>query len=100
VTLAACSTGVRPEAVGGVRLLGDDVVGLPASFLEGGAVAALVSVTPAGASEAVTFFHAYHAARLDGCTPLNAFATAQRTMLADDRWKIRRWAGFTLYGCT
>jgi CHAT domain-containing protein len=99
VTLAACSTGVRPEVAGGVRLLGDDVVGLPASFLEAGAVAALVSVTPAGDREATTFFHAYHTGRLDGCTPLEAFAAAQRSMLADDRWKIRRWAGFTLYGC-
>jgi CHAT domain-containing protein len=99
VTLAACSTGVRPEAAGGVRLLGDDVVGLPASFLEAGAAAVLVSVTPVGASEATTFFHAYHAARLDDTAPLEAFAAAQRSMRADDRWEIRRWVGFTLYGC-
>ena len=99
VTLAACSTGVRPEAAGGVRLLGDDVVGLPASFLEAGAAAVLVSVTRAGDREATAFFHAYHAARLVNSTPLEAFAAAQRTMLADDRWKIRRWVGFTLYGC-
>jgi CHAT domain-containing protein len=99
VTLAACSTGVRPEAAGGVWLLGDDVVGLPASFLEAGAAAVLVSVTRAGDREATAFFRAYHSARLDNSTPLEAFATAQRRMLEDDRWKIRRWVGFTLYGC-
>ncbi|KRR22662.1 hypothetical protein CQ14_31155 [Bradyrhizobium lablabi] len=87
-------------AAGGVRLLGDDVVGLPAGFLEAGAAAALVSVTEAGDRETATFFNAYHAARLDGCTPLKAFAATQRRMLADERWPIRRWAGFTLYGCT
>lgn len=99
VTLAACSTGVRPEAAGGVRLLGDDVVGLPAALLEAGAASILVSVTLAGAKEAGSFFCAYHTARLDGQAPLRAFATAQRRMLAEP-WKIHRWAGFTLYGCT
>ena len=77
VTLAACSTGERPEAAGGVRLLGDDVVGLPASFLEAGAAAALVSVTRAGDGETAQFFHAYHSARLGG-TPLWPQAAACR----------------------
>ena len=81
VTLAACSTGVRPESAGGVRLLGDDVIGLPASFLEAGAASVLVSVTPVGDREAASFFHAYHAARLNDIAPLDAFNVAQRNRL-------------------
>lgn len=98
VTLAACSTAVRPPSAAGVQLRGDDVVGLPAAFLEAGAASIIVSVTPAGDGEAAAFFAAYYSQRRAGRPSLSAFNETQKAMLADGSSKLRRWAGFTFYG--
>ena len=97
VTMAACSTGVRPNTVGGVQLLGDDIVGLPASLLEAGAGTVLVSTTEVGSPSSQAFFNAYHARRLEGVNALDAYAGAQRALLSDGRYRLREWIGFTLY---
>lgn len=99
VTLAACSTALRPTEVDGVRLLGDDVVGLPASFLESGVGALLVSTTPAGDAASAAMLVGYHSRRLVGETPLLAFAATQRAMLAEGAHRPRDWAGFCIYAC-
>ena len=97
VTMAACSTGVRPNTVAGVQLLGDDIVGLPASLLEAGAGTVLVSTTEAGSGASQAFFNAYHARRLEGADALHAYAGAQRALLSEGRHQLRNWIGFTLY---
>ena len=97
VTMAACSTGVRPNTVAGVQLLGDDIVGLPASLLEAGAGTVLVSTTEAGSHASQSFFNAYHARRLKGLDTLDAYAGAQRALLSEGRHKLREWIGFALY---
>ncbi len=97
VTMAACSTGVRPERAGGVKLLGDDLLGLPAAALEAGAGSVLVSTTPAGDAASRAFFTLYYGRRLAGDPPIPAFAAAQRALLAEGRHALRHWAGFTLY---
>jgi hypothetical protein len=97
VTMAACSTGVRAVKVDDVRLLGDDVLGLPASFLEAGASAVLVSTTATGISASRAFFHYYHQERVRGTGALAAYHTAQRIMLSDGKYPLRDWIGLTLY---
>jgi CHAT domain-containing protein len=83
VTMAACSTGVRTVKIDDVRLLGDDVLGLPASFLEAGASAVLVSTTATGICASRAFFHHYHQERVRGTGALAAYHTAQKVMLSD-----------------
>ncbi|TCS18454.1 CHAT domain-containing protein [Caulobacter sp. BK020] len=97
VTLSACSTALRPTAVGDVALLGDDVVGLPASFLEAGAGALLVSITEAEDAASAAFQCDYHQRRIAGAPPLAALAATQDAMLADARFRPHEWAGFCLY---
>ncbi|WP_413991571.1 CHAT domain-containing protein [Labrys okinawensis] len=97
VTMAACSTGVRPDRIGDVQLFGDDLVGLPASLLESGAASVLVSTTIAGAQASQAFCTAYHAHRLRGTDAVVACASVQRALLAEGRHKLRDWIGFTLY---
>ena len=78
-------------------MLGDDVLGLPASLLEAGAGTVLVSTTDAGAPSSQAFFNAYHALRLAGVDTLYAYAGAQRALLSEGRHKLQHWIGFTLY---
>lgn len=100
VVLAACSTGFRPVTEAqGVRLSGDDALGLPGAFLEAGAAALLVSIPLAEVGAAHRMALEYHAARLAGETPLAAFRTAQRALLADPTVRTRNACGFVLYGC-
>jgi hypothetical protein len=97
VTLAACSTGVRADRVGDVRLLGDDILGLPASFLEAGARTVLVSTTEVGVNASQAFFHLYHRERIRGTDALGAYRKAQMAMLVDGKYPLRDWIGLTLY---
>ena len=96
VTLSACSTGIRPTRLADVDMLGDDLVGLPASFLEAGASVVLNSITPAGAAASAAFFTGYHSRRLEGVSPIAAFAMVQKEMLASRRHRLPCWIGFSI----
>jgi len=99
VVLSACSTGWRPQAVGGVALLGDDLLGLPGAVLEAGARSVLVSIPPADDAAARDLTVAYHTRRASGAAPQAAFRGAQTELLQQDRHPVGTWIGFTLYGC-
>ena len=96
VVLSACSTGYRPTEVEGVVLAGDDILGLPAAFLEAGATAVLVSIPTADdrASEALVMH--YHQQRRKGISPLGALQNAQLAML-ESQFEPFQWIGFSAY---
>jgi CHAT domain-containing protein len=96
VTLSACSTGVRPSRIDDVEMLGDDLVGLPASLLEAGAASVLTSITPTPPPASAALFTGYHRRRLGGMLPLEAFAKTQREMLAAGTEPLPGWIGFSL----
>lgn len=98
VVLSACSIGQRPTAVAGVELLGDDVLGMPAAWLEAGARAVLVSLPTADDEATVELMCHYHQARLRGAHPAKALQTAQLHLLDQACYPPARWLGFTLYG--
>ena len=97
--LSACRTGHRPARVGEVELGGDDILGLPAAFLEAGVRSVLVSIPPADDAAAFDLMVRYHDARLDGQTPLAALQEAQAAMLDNGVYEPQAWLGFTVYGC-
>lgn len=98
VVLSACNTGWRPVEVEGIVLQGDDILGLPAAFLEAGARSVLVSIPQAGDGAARDLTVLYHRHRLGGRSPMAALQAAQQAMLASSHgpWD---WVGFVLYGC-
>jgi CHAT domain-containing protein len=96
VTLSACSTGVRPSRIDDVEMLGDDLVGLPASLLEAGAASVLTSITPTPPPASAALFTGYHRRRIGGMLPLEAFAMTQREMLAAGTEPLPGWIGFSL----
>ena len=98
VILSACSTGHRPTEVGGVPLVGDDIVGLPGAFLEAGVRSVLVSIPPAGDEVTWNFMTIYHERRATGATPLSALQHVQQEMLRSARFPPQLWVGFTVYG--
>lgn len=100
VVLSACSTGWRPTRVGELVLEGDDLLGLPAAFLEAGAAAVLVSIPPADDEAASRLTVAYHRSRKAGGTPMESLRTAQMEMLEAGEYPEWSWAGFVLYGCS
>lgn len=97
VVLSACSTGWRPCEVQDVVLRADEVLGIPAGFLEAGARTVLVSIPKAQGGAAHKLVHRYHTHRVDGRTPMFAFREAQRDML-EAGIHVGNWVGFTLYG--
>jgi CHAT domain-containing protein/tetratricopeptide (TPR) repeat protein len=99
VILSACSTGYRPVEVKDVKLLGDDIVGLPGAFLEAGVKSVLVSIPKAEDRATCEFMKRYHEERLEGKTPLSALQETQQAMLADERFAPWMWVGLTAYGC-
>lgn len=99
VILSACSSGWRPTKVQDVELSGDDILGLPGSFLEAGARSVLVSIPMADDRAACKFMIAYHQNRLSGKTPLNSLQETQKTMLSNSEYETFSWIGFTMYGC-
>jgi CHAT domain-containing protein len=98
VVLSACSTGWRPTQVDDIVLTADEILGIPAGFLEAGAKAVLVSIPRAEGKAARTLTTHYHQARREGETPLRALQSAQRHML-DSGAAPGTWVGFSLYGC-
>lgn len=96
VVLAACSTGYRPAAVGNLALSGDDIVGMPAAFLETGARSVLMSIPKAHEETSVQFMTRYHQARAGGAAPVDAYRSTQIEML--DVADPALWCGYTLYG--
>jgi hypothetical protein len=101
VVLAACSTGFRPiTEAQGVRLSGDDALGLPGALLEAGATTLLVSIPLAEVGAAHHMALGYHTARLAGQAPLAAFRSSQRALLSNPAVRTRNACGFVLYGCS
>jgi len=96
VVLSACSTGCRPSEVGGIALAGDDILGLPAAFLEAGAVAVLVSIPSADDQASAAFVMEYHQNRRVGKSPLAALQQAQLAMM-ESQFEPFQWIGFTAY---
>jgi CHAT domain-containing protein/tetratricopeptide (TPR) repeat protein len=98
VILSACRTGERPMEVSGVALTGDDILGLPAAFLEAGARSVLVSIPKASDAASYALMVRYHDARVEGRTPLFALHEAQTAMLTEAVYPPHFWIGFTVYG--
>ncbi len=99
VILSACSTGLRPMEVGKIELVGDDILGLPGSFLEAGVKSVLVSISLASDYAAPKFMKLYHKSRINNNPPLVALQQAQKKMLYNSRYLPFYWIGFTIYGC-
>jgi CHAT domain-containing protein len=98
VALSACSTGWRPLAVGGRVLVGDDALGLTASFIEAGARFLLVSIPKAEDTAARKFYVTWHRYRHSGLMPLQAYRATQLALARDEPDGIHTWAGITAYG--
>lgn len=98
VILSACSSGWRPMEAQNVKLVGDDILGLPSAFLEAGAKSVLVSVPPAGDATTADFMTHYHSQRAIGKLPMTALQATQLYMLKN-MIAPYKWVGFTLYGC-
>jgi CHAT domain-containing protein len=99
VILSACSSGWRPTKVQDVELSGDDILGLPGSFMEAGARSVLVSIPMADDRATCRFMTIYHQNRLNGKTPLTSLQETQKTMLSTSEYEPFTWIGFTIYGC-
>ena len=98
VVLRACSTGWRPAEVGNLMLDADEILGIPAGFLESGVNSVLVSISKAEGPTARMLTTHYHQQRVDGNSPLFALQSAQKYLLAQGV-PPGMWLGFTLYGC-
>jgi CHAT domain-containing protein len=98
VVLSACSTGWRPTQVKDVVLSADEILGIPAGFLESGASTVLVSISKAEGKAARAITTHYHERRVAGDSPLHAFRSAQENLLKQGV-AAGTWVGFTLYGC-
>lgn len=96
VVLSACSTGWRPTEVADIPLNADEILGIPGAFLEAGVRAVLVSISKAEGRSARALTTEYHRRRIAGETPLRAFQSAQRLLLASGS-PPSTWAGFSLY---
>ena len=99
VVLSACSTGWRPQSVRELELVGDDALGLVASFLEAGARFVLASVPPVQEKTALDFTMAWHSSRLAGSAPLAASRSAQQQLAARAPNEVYLWSGMSAYGC-
>ncbi len=97
VVLGACSTGWRPQAVGEVQLVGDEVLSLPGAFLEAGARSVLVSIPPADDDVTAEFLRRYFEFRLEE-GPLRALQGTQLAMQRQTGIAPSLWVGFSLYG--
>lgn len=98
VVLSACSTGWRPTQVEDIVLTADEILGIPAGFLEAGAKAVLVSIPKAEGHAARALTTHYHRRRAANDSPLPAFQAAQKQMLQSGV-PAGTWVGFALYGC-
>ena len=99
VVLSACSTGTRPIKAQNIKLIADDIVGLPGAFLEAGAKSVLVSIPLVDDFAALRFMKVYHQNRKQGKTPLLALQETQKRMLTNSKHPPYNWLGFTVYGC-
>jgi CHAT domain-containing protein/tetratricopeptide (TPR) repeat protein len=98
VVLSACSTGWRPTEVGDIALTADEILGIPAGFLEAGVKSVLVSIPQAEGRAARALTTHYHRRRAAGDAPLLALQAAQKQML-ESGIPPCLWVGFALYGC-
>jgi CHAT domain-containing protein len=98
VVLSACSTGWRPVKVDDVVLEADEILGIPAGFLESGVETVLVSIPKAEGQAARALTTHYHKRRAAGDAPLCAFKAAQDQLLKAGL-APGTWIGFALYGC-
>jgi CHAT domain-containing protein len=93
VVLSACESGLIITGC-----VTDEVVGLPAGFLQAGADAVLSSlwlVDDARARDLITTFYRYH--RKDGLSPAAALRAAQKHMQMQDTG-LYYWGGFVVTG--
>jgi CHAT domain-containing protein len=97
VVLSACSTGWRPFEVDSLVLDADEILGIPAGFLESGVNSVLVSIPKAEGKTAHALTTHYHRQRIASNSPLVAFQSAQKYLLAQGK-PPSLWIGFTLYG--
>lgn len=97
VVLSACSTGWRPFEVDSLVLDADEILGIPAGFLESGVNSVLVSIPKAEGKTARALTTHYHRQRIAGNSPLVAFQSAQKYLLVQGELPSK-WIGFTLYG--
>jgi CHAT domain-containing protein len=97
VFASACSIGWRPTAVRALQLIGDDVLGMPATFLLAGATAFVVSTTKVGDPESGAFAVSYYRERMRGVTSFEAFHAAQLNALTGGL-AVHLWCGFSYYG--
>jgi len=98
VILSACNTGYRPMEAHGVKLSGDDILGLPGAFLEAGVSSVLVSIPLARDDATLAFMTIYHENRSEGKTPLFAIQETQKSMLLNPLYPPYLWIGFVVYG--
>ncbi len=98
VVLSACSSGWRPTQVGDLVLTADEILGIPAGFLEAGVKAVLLSIPKAEGRAARALTTHYHRRRAANDPPLLAFQSAQKQML-ESGTPAGTWVGFALYGC-
>ena len=98
VVLSACNTGWRPIQVRDVPLTADEILGIPAGFLEAGVKAVLVSISKAQSAAASALTTYYHTRRASSDPPVVAFQAAQKHML-ESNVNPGTWVGFALYGC-
>ncbi|MEN8905309.1 MAG: CHAT domain-containing protein [Clostridiales bacterium] len=99
VILSACHVGIRPSKIAEIELIGDDILGIPAAFLEAGVRTILASIPEANDESATKFMLKYHEFRLNGLSPLYAFQKTQLYMLEEDYDFSFLWVGFNLFGC-
>jgi len=99
VILSACSTGQRPVQVHEIKLIGDEILGMPSAFLESGVKSVLVSIPKAHDLTAYAFMTRYHEYRSEGKTPLIALQETQKAILSEAIYPPYLWIGFAIYGC-
>jgi CHAT domain-containing protein len=99
VFLSGCETGVG-AAHSTAFVQGEDYMTLAQAFLHAGAGTVIATLWPVEDAGAAAFAEAFYR-ELDRRSPVAALATAQRAMLADDRYgSPYHWAAYQLAGYT
>lgn len=99
VVLSGCSTAWRPQTIHNIELLGDDALGLVASFLESGATFVVANTPKVHDKASRMFTVSWHRNRRAGMRPLEAYRATQMELYAADPEIIYSWAGTAAYGC-
>ncbi|MBI4313027.1 MAG: CHAT domain-containing protein [Chloroflexi bacterium] len=95
VCLSACSLGRRAEADSGMRVVGDEWIGLYLPLFYAGAANLLVSLWDANSQQAADFMRAFHLALSEGSP---AAAAYQKAVKAVHENPATLWANWCLVG--